>query len=62
MSKVVEFRGYKITLDKLLKNEPYNLIWNKEKTTFIKLVDYEGKVYQIKTLVNKYSNLNNSFL
>jgi hypothetical protein len=50
MSKTIKFKGYRITLDRELENRPYDLIWDKERTKFIKLVDFEAKSYKIEKI------------
>ena len=53
MNKTINFRGYRITLDRELENKAYDLIWNNERTKLVKLVDFEAIVLQIKTLKNQ---------
>ena len=50
MSRTIEFRGYRVTLDRNLENKPYDLIWNKERTKLIKLIDFEAKSYKIEKI------------
>ena len=50
MNKTINFRGYKITLDRELEYKAYDLIWNNERTKLVKLVDFEAKSYEIKKI------------